>query len=122
MKKLILFLLLACNCLAQPSTPPSPSPQQRAVSMPAFTPQYLPPYPALAGLRVYVTGGSVIVSGVDTVIPSQYIGVPANTTTYVYVDLNLGVISTNTTGFTGNIYPVASATTNNTIITNLQDV
>lgn len=116
-----LLLLLACTLHAQNITQPPPTPQQRNVSLPAFVPQYLPPYPAGAGLKVYVSGGNIVSNGIPIYISSQYVYLQPNTTTYVYVDMVNGVIAQSSSGFPTTAYPVCSCTTNGTIITNLGD-
>ena len=121
MKKLLALLLLTVCCAAQVIKQPPPTDQQRALSLPAFVPQYLPPYPALAGLKLYVSGGNITLNNQKAYVASQYIYLQANTTTWAYVDLTLGVLSSNHTGFPGNTYPVAVVTTNGTMMTNLTD-
>lgn len=120
MKKFLL-LLFAISCYAQNITQPPPTSQQRTVSLPAFVPQYLPPYPALAGLKVYISGGNVVVNGTPVYIPSQYVYLQPNSTSFVYVDLTNGVIAQSSSGFPTTAYPVCICSTNGTMITTMTD-
>ena len=69
-----------------------------------------------------VSSGALNVSGAVVIVPSLRFQVAPGSTTYVYVDLTLGIISSNTTGFaTGGIYPVAIVVSNQTEVTTLID-
>jgi hypothetical protein len=73
------------------------------------------------GLNVNVVGGVAAISTVPTAIAGTSVGVAANTTTYIYVDLSAAIISSNTSGFTSTEYPVATVVTNSTQIVTLTD-
>jgi len=116
LKKIVIAMVLCASVLAQ--VPDA----KRAVSLPAFNPFFFPSAPALNGLWLNVGTGQITVSGTPITIPTQRLALAANTKTYVYLDMVAGVIGSNTTGFSTNVYPVAIATTNATMVYNLQDV
>lgn len=93
----------------------------------AFIPSLIPPYPTVAGFRIFVgppTGpiaGYVPVGGNTIAVPSGFVNVTPLSITYVYLDIATGTIRSNNTGFTGNIYPIAVVVTNQTEITSLVD-
>lgn len=74
-----------------------------------------------SGLNVNVGGGVAAISTVPTAIVGTSVGVAANTTTYIYVNLSTAIISSNTSGFTSTEYPVATVVTNSTQIVTLTD-
>jgi len=118
MRKL-LILLLVTAAFSQVTT------QQRAASLPAFTPYQQSNFPALAGLSVSVSGGTITISGVKTQVPSVRLSLAPNTTTNVYVDMVQGLILSTTSAFTSitnTYYPVATVTTNGTQVITLTDV
>jgi hypothetical protein len=93
-----------------------------------FIPTLIPTYPAVAGLRIFIgppTGtvaGYIVANNVPITVPTQFVVVAPLTTTYIYVNLANGIVGSSTTGFTGNVYPIAIVTTNETEVTGLQDV
>ena len=79
-------------------------------------------YPQTSGLNVIVSAGAISISGTLVIIPAKRFPVAPISTTYIYVDMSAGIITSNTSGFaTSGIYPVAIAITNLTQITTLQD-
>src|ERR1035441_7649420 len=73
-------------------------------------------------LRLQVTGDIAFIGTTPTTISPATVLLTANTTNYVYVDLVAATITSNVTGFTSTMYPVATATTNGTQVTVFADV
>src|SRR5579863_7256139 len=117
MRKLWFLFLLLCG-IAYAQQPP----QCGGAPCTPFMPYQQPPYPNQAGLWVQTAAGTVNINNVVETIPVARIAVAPNTTTYIYLDLTQGVIGTNTSGFISGQYPIASASTNATIVTTLQDL
>lgn len=83
------------------------------------------PFAASGGsqnLTLQVNGGIAAVGTTPTTLAPKTVYLSPNTTNYVYVDLSAGAISSNTTGFTNTVYPIATAVTNGIQVTNLSDV
>lgn len=92
------------------------------VQFSAFQPSLVPVYPTLAGLVVVINQGSVVVTGTPVTIPYTRVSVAPLSTTYIYADLTSNLLGSNTTGFTGLVYPIAIVTTNQTEVITLVDV
>lgn len=98
----------------------------------AFVPSLIPIYPSKAGLRIFIGSGTgfgtgpiagyVVVGNITVAVPAAYVDLGPQSITYVYLDFATGTIRTNTTGFSGNIYPIAICATDNVEVRTLQDV
>jgi hypothetical protein len=107
--KYLAILLLCCGVLA-------------AQSLTSFTPYLQPSFPEAAGLWLQVSAGSTFIGNTTITIPVQRLALPANATTYVYLDTSLGVISSSSAGFASSgQYPIAIVQTNATFVTTLID-
>ena len=73
------------------------------------------------GLNVSINQALVYINGVESAIPNTVVGLTKNTTTYVFLNLGIVAIQTNTTGFASNSYPIATVTTTNTGVSILVD-
>lgn len=91
-------------------------------NLPAFIPSLIPTYPAVAGLRMFVGAGTVDISGTTLFVPGAFVNVQPLAITYVYLNMSSGAIASNSTGFSGNIWPIAIVTTSQTEIITLNDV
>lgn len=91
-------------------------------ALPAFLPSLVPTYPSVAGLRVFIGAGTVDISGTTLFVPGAFVNVQPLAITYVYLNMANGAIASNTTGFSGNIWPIAIITTSTTEIITLSDV
>src|ERR1035438_9988074 len=101
MMKYLIWLVLTVAAFAQ-STPFAPSGGSQ-------------------NLFVNVNGGIASIGTSPTVIPATAVFLQASTTNYIYVNLVAGTITSNTTGFTNTMYPVAKAVTNKTQVVTLTD-
>ena len=72
-------------------------------------------------LKVRVAGGSFFYIGVNNVIPTTVVAVTKNTTNYIVLTPSTGVISSNTSGFTSVIFPIAVVVTVNSDIKTITD-
>lgn len=91
-------------------------------NLPAFAPTLVPTYPSVAGLRVFIGPGTVDISGATSMFAGAFVNVSPLSITYIYLNLANGVITSNTTGFSGNVWPIAIVTTSQTEIITLADV
>lgn len=82
----------------------------------ALVPQIIGP-----GLNISVNQAIVYVNGTETSIPSTIIGLGANKTSFIFLNLGSVVLQSNTTGFSSNSYPIATVTTTNTGVAQLID-
>lgn len=82
----------------------------------AFECQIGPP-----GLSVTVLPGVINNAGSVTTVPQTTVALIANTTNYVYVDLNELVVAANLVGFTSNVFPVAIAVTGQSNVISVTD-
>jgi len=73
------------------------------------------------GLTLGVTGGVALIGTVPTTILGGSVALTANTTNYVFLNLSLGVVQVNTTGFGASEYPIATVVTTNSGIFTLTD-
>ncbi len=76
------------------------------------------------GLLITVNGGAVVNSlGQPISVPSTVVGLAANSTTYIFLNLTAVAIQTNTTGFVGGktTYPISVVAANNVGITSVLD-
>jgi len=87
----------------------------------AFQPYLEPVYPSVAGLYVYIGAGSVASIGPTVSLPVTRLALPPNAITYIFINLATNTIQTNTSGFSGNVYPIAIASTNSLFVSNLTD-
>lgn len=96
-------------------------------NLPAFETSLIPAYPTVAGLRIFVgppTGpiaGYVTLGTTTVAIASGFVNVTPISTTYIYLDLTIGQILSNTTGFPSGVYTIAIVTTNGTEVTGILD-
>src|SRR5258706_8270943 len=97
-------------------------------SFQAFVPSLVPPYPTTAGLRIFVGPPTGAIAGFVTVgantiaVPTGFVNVTALSTTYVYLDMAVGAVRSNNSGFAGSFYPIAIVLTNQVEIVTLLDV
>jgi hypothetical protein len=82
----------------------------------------LVPLISVPGLNLFVNQGYVLINGGEVNFPTTLIGLLANKTTWVFINIGTSTIQTNNTGFPANSYPIAIVTTNNTGINTLQDL
>lgn len=73
-------------------------------------------------LTLNVSGGIAAIGTTPTLIQATTVPLVGNTTNYVFVDLNVGIVTSNTSGFTNTEYPIATAITNSTQVTVFNDV
>lgn len=74
------------------------------------------------GLQIAVAVGSVLVSGSSQLVPAQSAPLPANSTSYVYLNTQTAAIQSNTSGFpSSNCYPIATVITSTNQVTSLTD-
>lgn len=73
------------------------------------------------GLNLSINNGVVLINGVEVSFPNTIIGLSANSTTFIFINLGLAILQSNNSGFTGNSYPIATVTTSNTGIAQLID-
>lgn len=93
-------------------------------NLPAFVPYLDPPYPMVAGLRIFVGPGYVYISAANATVywPGAFVNVAPLSITYIFLNMTTGAVQSNTSGFAGNVYPIAIVSTNQTLIFTLQDV
>lgn len=83
---------------------------------------FFAPYIGPPGLQIMVEGGVLLVSGGGVVVSSTSVTLPANSTSYVYLNTSSGVVTSNTSGFpTSNCYPIATVITGQSGIATLTD-
>src|SRR5215469_1603354 len=79
------------------------------------------PYIAGPGLNLSVSSGQILVSGVPTVIPLTIVGLTANTTNYVFLNVGTGMVQASTSSFLAGSYPIATVGTSASGIKTLVD-
>ena len=79
----------------------------------------LAPYIDGPGFILGVAAATVLQGGVIYNVPLTFVGLTANSTSYVF--FNGTAVQVNTSGFSPTVYPIAVVTTNNTGITTLID-
>jgi hypothetical protein len=82
----------------------------------ALVPQIIGP-----GLNISINQGVVLINGVDTLFPNTIVGLTANTTTYIFINIGAAVLQSNNSGFPSNSYPIATVTSTNTGVAQLLD-
>lgn len=91
----------------------------------AFAQNGLPDFAPSGGsstLTLNINRGIAAVGSNPVSIASKTVALAANTTNYVYVDLVLGVVTSNTSGFGVSVFPIATARTNSTQVIQFTDV
>lgn len=81
----------------------------------------LAPSIAATGLKVNVEAGSYYYNGVLTIVPATTVTLADNNTNYVVLTPSTGVLSSNTSGFTSVLFPIAKVVTKAKVITSLID-
>ena len=73
------------------------------------------------GLQIQVYQGTVLINGGIVQYPTTVVGLLANVTTYIFLNISSGVLQTNNSGFPANSYPIAITTTANDKVVTLSD-
>jgi len=81
----------------------------------------LVPLISVPGLNLFVNQGLVLINGGEFNFPTTLVGLSANSTTWVFINIGTNTLQSNNTGFPANSYPIAVAVTNNTGISTLTD-
>lgn len=79
------------------------------------------PYIGAPGLSMTVGSGVLNIGTTATVVPLTVVGLAANATSFVFLNLTSGAIQSNTSGFPTGVYPIATVTTNNVGVASLTD-
>ena len=78
-------------------------------------------YIAGPGLNIMVSGGTMLVGGSLLQLPNTVVGVTANATNFIYVDVNAGALMASTVGFPVGTFPIATVISSATGIVSLTD-
>jgi Chaperone of endosialidase len=82
-----------------------------------FAPSIGPP-----GLSIFVEAGVLLVGGSGMPVAAQAISLPANSTSFVYLNTNTGLVTSNPTGFpASNCWPIATVVTGLSGVVSLKD-
>ena len=79
------------------------------------------PFIGPIGLNLSVNGGTVLINGNPVVFPNILIGLSANKTSFVFINIGTSTLQVNNTGFPANSYPIATAVTVNSGVSTLID-
>jgi hypothetical protein len=82
----------------------------------------LVPQISLPGLNILVNQGIILINGGEVLVPTTLVGLSANTTTWVFINIGTATLQANNSGFPANCYPIAIVITANTGVSSLQDM
>lgn len=81
----------------------------------------LVPQIGVPGLNILVNQGIVLINGGEVSFPTTLVGLTANSTSWVFINIGGPSLQVNNTGFPANSYPIAVVITNNTGVSSCID-
>jgi hypothetical protein len=81
----------------------------------------LSPFIGPPGLNIEIYQGIVLINGGEVNFPTTLVGLSANSTTFVFINIGTGTIQINNTGFPAGNFPICVVVTSNTGIISLVD-